>query len=96
VVLARIGPVTLVNFGMIVAVGGALAAWVSLARQEQAGMRPEAYAAALFIALPVLAVIGSRAFSLALDWREFLVAPWATAFKPGFAFQTSRLPRAPD
>jgi len=87
VVLARIGPVTLVNFGMIAAIGGALAAWVSLARQEQAGMGAEAYAAAMFIALPVLAVIGSRAFSLALDWREFLVAPWATAFKPGFAFQ---------
>jgi len=87
VVLARIGPVTLVNFGLIAAVGGALAAWVSLARQEQAGMRPETYASVLFVALPVLAVIGSRVFSLALDWREFLVAPWATAFKPGFAFQ---------
>jgi phosphatidylglycerol:prolipoprotein diacylglycerol transferase len=87
VVLARIGPVTLVNFGLIAAVGGALAAWVSLARQEQAGMRPETYAAVLFVALPVLAVIGSRVFSLALEWREFLAAPWATAFKPGFAFQ---------
>ncbi len=87
VVLARFGPVTLVNFGLLAAVGGALAAWVSLARQEQAGMRPEAYAALLFIALPVLAVIGSRVFSLVLDWREFLVSPWATVFKPGFAFQ---------
>jgi phosphatidylglycerol:prolipoprotein diacylglycerol transferase len=87
VVMARLGPLTLVNFGLLAAVGGALAAWVSLARQEQAGMRPEAYAAVLFVVLPALAVIGSRLFSLALDWREFLVAPWATAFKPGFAFQ---------
>lgn len=87
VVLARIGPVTIVNFGLLAAIGGALAAWVSLARQEQAGMRPESYAAVLFVALPLLAVIGSRAFSLALEWRQFLVAPWATLFKPGFAFQ---------
>lgn len=87
VVLARIGPITLVNFGLLAASGGALAAWVSLARQEQAGMRPETYAALLFVALPVLAVIGSRLFSLALDWREFLVSPWAAVFKPGFAFQ---------
>ncbi|MBI5505220.1 MAG: prolipoprotein diacylglyceryl transferase [Deltaproteobacteria bacterium] len=87
VVLARLGPVTLVNFGLLAAIGGAAAAWISLARQEQAGMRPETYAALLFVVLPVLAVIGSRLFSLALDWRELLVSPWAAVFKPGFAFQ---------
>jgi phosphatidylglycerol:prolipoprotein diacylglycerol transferase len=86
VVLARIGPVTLVNFGLLAAAGGALAAWVALARQQQAGMQPEGYAALLFGALPVLAVIGSRAFSLVLGWRGFVAAPLAEAFKPGFAF----------
>jgi phosphatidylglycerol:prolipoprotein diacylglycerol transferase len=87
VVLTRLGPVTLVNFGLLAAVGGALAAWVALARQEQAGMRPESYAALLFGGLPLLAVVGSRAFSLALDWRAFVTAPLAAVFKPGFAFQ---------
>lgn len=87
VVLARIGPVTVVNFGLIAALGGALAAWVALARQEQAGLEPERYAALLFGGLPLLAVIGSRAFSLALDWRAFLERPLAAALKPGFAFQ---------
>lgn len=87
VVLARIGPVTIVNFGLIAAFGGALAAWISLARQEQAGMHPERYAAMLFVALPLLAVIGSRIFSIALEWREFLETPWRSLFKPGFAFQ---------
>jgi len=87
VVLARIGPVTIVNFGLLAAVGGALAAWIALARQQQAGMEPESYAALLFGVVPVLAVIGSRAFSLALDWRAFLAAPMAEALKPGFAFQ---------
>ena len=86
VVLARIGPVTLVNFGLLAGAGGALAAWVALARQQQAGMEPEGYAALLFGAIPVLAVIGSRAVSLVLDWRAFVVAPIAEAFKPGFAF----------
>jgi len=33
-----------------------------------------------------LAVLGSRAFSVALDWRAFLESPLATTFKPGFAF----------
>lgn len=87
VVLARLGPVTLVNFGLLAGIGGALAAWVALARQEQAGMRPESYAALLFGVLPLLAVIGSRAFSLALDWRGFVASPLAATFKPGFAFQ---------
>lgn len=87
VVLARIGPVTIVNFGVLAAIGGALAAWIGLARQEQAGMHPERYATMLFVALPLLAVLGSRLFSLALDWREFLDSPWQSVFKPGFAFQ---------
>ena len=87
VVLARVGPVTLVNFGLLAAAAGALATWVALARQQQAGMEPERYAVILFGALPLLAVIGSRAFSLVLDWRAFLTAPIAEAFKPGFAFQ---------
>jgi phosphatidylglycerol:prolipoprotein diacylglycerol transferase len=86
VVLTRIGPVTLVNFGLFAGIGGALAAWVALARQEQAGMHPEGYAALLFGVLPLLAVTGSRAFSLALDWREFVAAPLAATLKPGFAF----------
>jgi len=87
VVLARIGPVTFVNFGLLAAAGGALATCVALARQQQAGMEPERYAVILFGALPLLAVIGSRAFSLMLDWRAFVAAPMAEAFKPGFAFQ---------
>ncbi len=87
VVLARLGPVTLVNFGLFAALGGAVAAWVGLARQAQAGMDPERYALLLLGGLPVLAVLGSRAFSVALDWREFLRAPLAELLKPGFAFQ---------
>jgi len=87
VVLARIGSLTVVNFGLIAAVGGVLAAWIALARQEQAGLEPSRYAALLFGGLPVLAVLGSRAFSLALDWRAFIQRPLATALKPGFAFQ---------
>ena len=87
VVLARIGPLTVVNFGLIAAVGGAVAAWIALARQEQAGMAPHDYAALLFGGLPVLAVLGSRAFSVALDWKTFVENPLAAALKPGFAFQ---------
>ena len=77
---------TLVNFGSLAAMGGALAAWVALARQQQAGMDPERYALLLFGALPLLIVVGSRAFSLALDWRAFVRAPLVEALKPGFAF----------
>jgi phosphatidylglycerol:prolipoprotein diacylglycerol transferase len=60
---------------------------VSLARQEQAGMHPEAYAALLFGGVPLLAVVGSRVFSVALDWRQLVAAPAAAICKPGFAFQ---------
>ncbi len=86
VVLARLGPITLVNFGLITAVGGALAAWLGLARLHQAGLAPERYATLMFISIPLLAVIGSRIFSLALDWRAFLDSPVRELSKPAFAF----------
>ena len=87
VILARIGGITVVYFGLFAALGGALAAYLVLARQIQAGMRPQEYALLLFGLIPLLIVVGSRIFVLALEWREFVAAPLQTLRKPGFAFQ---------
>lgn len=58
-----------------------------LARQFQAGMQPMRYATLLFVMIPALAVIGSWFYVLALEFREFLKAPFDTLLRPGFAFQ---------
>ena len=87
VVLARFKGFTVVNFGLFAAIGGALAAYLVLARQIQAGMEPQKYALLLFGLIPLLIVVGSRVFVLALEWREFIGAPLQTLRKPGFAFQ---------
>ena len=87
VVLLRLGRITLVNYGLLSAIGGAIASFLILARQFQAGMQPMRYATLLFIMIPALAVVGSRFYVLALEFREFLKAPFDTLFRPGFAFQ---------
>ncbi len=88
VVLFKIGEgITIVNFGLFAALGGALAMWVGLARQFQAGLRPDEFAPLLYGLLPLLIVLGSRIFVLALEWRELLRSPWETLRRPGFAFQ---------
>jgi len=87
VVLARIGGFTIVNFGLFAAIGGAVGAYLVLARQIQAGMEPREYALLAFGLIPLLVVVGSRAFVIALEWREFVASPLQTLRKPGFAFQ---------
>ncbi len=87
VVLARIGGVTIVNFGLFAALGGAAGAYLVLARQIQAGMEPREYALLAFGLIPLLVVVGSRVFVLALQWREFVASPLSTMRTPGFAFQ---------
>ncbi len=87
VVLARVGGATLVNFGLFAALGGAAGAYLVLARQIQAGMEPRGYALLLFGLIPLLVVVGSRIFVIALQWRDFLAAPLQTLRTPGFAFQ---------
>jgi phosphatidylglycerol:prolipoprotein diacylglycerol transferase len=79
--------VTLVNFGLFAGIGGALGAYLVLARQIQAGMEPQEYALLAFGLIPLLVVVGSRVFVLALEWREFVASPLSTLRKPGFAFQ---------
>jgi len=87
VVLVRVGGITVVNFGLFAAIGGALASYAVLVRQVQAGMDPQLYALLLFGLIPLLIVVGSRVFVLGLEWREFLASPLRTLRKPGFAFQ---------
>jgi len=87
VVLLRLKGVSIVNFGVLAALGGAVGTWMVLARQIQAGMLPERFAATLFLLVPALVVLGSRLFVLALEWRDLVRAPLKTLLKPGFAFQ---------
>ena len=87
VVLLKVGRITLVNFGLFAALGGAIASFLILARQFQAGMQPLRYATLLFVIVPALAIVGSRLYVLALEFREFRKAPFKTLFRPGFAFQ---------
>ena len=87
VVLFRTRQHTVVNFGLLSALGGALGSWMIVTRMIQAGMAPGRFAAALFLLVPALVVIGSRLLVLAQEWRDFVKAPLRTLFKPGFAFQ---------
>ncbi len=87
VVLFRTRNHTLVNFGLLSALGGALGSFWIVTRMVQAGMAPERFAAALFLLVPALVVLGSRLLVLAQEWRDFVRAPVKTLLKPGFAFQ---------
>jgi hypothetical protein len=55
VVLLRLGQITLVNYGLLSAIGGAIASFLILARQFQAGMQPMGNLL-LFLLLNVLAI----------------------------------------
>ena len=87
VVLFRTRKHTIVNFGLLSALGGALGSFYIVTRMFQAGIGPERFAAALFLLVPALVVVGSRLLVLAQEWRDFVRAPVRTLLKPGFAFQ---------
>jgi len=88
VVLLRLGGVTLVNFGLMAALGGGLAMLLVLARMFQAGLEPLRYAWLLFVLVPVAAVLGSRLLVVLLHHgSELREAPLQTLLRPGFAFQ---------
>lgn len=87
VVLFSTRYVTFVTFGLFAALGGMLSFVVVFARQVQAGLEPERYAFSLFVVIPILILLGSRLFVLAIQWRSLQENPIETLRKPGFAFQ---------
>jgi phosphatidylglycerol:prolipoprotein diacylglycerol transferase len=87
VVLFRTKNISIVTFGLLAALGGAVGIWLILARQIQAGMHPERFAPALYLLVPALIIIGARLFALTLQWDDFKKAPLKTLKNHGFAFQ---------
>lgn len=87
VVLFRTREHTIVNFGLLSALGGALGSFMIVTRMLQAGMAPQQFAVALFLVMPAMVVAGSRLLVLLQEWRDFIRSPLKTLLKPGFAFQ---------
>jgi phosphatidylglycerol:prolipoprotein diacylglycerol transferase len=87
VVLARLGPLTLVNFGLFVAAGGMAAGLLTVARLDQAGFRLDAPLWLEAVGLPLLILVGSRLLEIGVHWRAYAAAPARKLPETGFAFQ---------
>lgn len=87
VVLFRLRGVTVATFGLFAGIGGAVGAWMALARMHQAGLEPARFGATMFVLVPVLAIAGSRLFSAILEGEPILSSPRLLLRKHGFCFQ---------
>jgi phosphatidylglycerol:prolipoprotein diacylglycerol transferase len=86
-VLVRLGPLTLVNFGVFVALGGLTAGLLCAARLEQAGFRLQSPLWLPAVGLPLLIIVGSRLMEMVVHWRVYAADPARKLPETGFAFQ---------
>jgi phosphatidylglycerol:prolipoprotein diacylglycerol transferase len=86
-VLARLGPITLVTFGLWAAVGWAFGGFVALARVAQAGLLVHWLVPVLAAGVPVLAILGSRLLEILVNIRAYVANPGRKLPETGFAFQ---------
>jgi len=87
VVLFRIGPVTVINFGLFVGLAGMIAGWLALARLAQAGFDLEQSVRFFYVFIPVMILVGSRLMELLINLPAVLRNPGRKLPETGFAFQ---------
>ncbi|MBM4354922.1 MAG: prolipoprotein diacylglyceryl transferase [Deltaproteobacteria bacterium] len=87
VVVFRAGRVTVVSFGLWVALAWAVGGAVALVRLSQAGLLPGSPAPFLAIGIPVLAILGSRLLEILVNLKAYVAAPGRKLPETGFAFQ---------
>ncbi len=87
VVLARVGPITLVSFGLWAAIAWAIGGFVAVARLSQVGLLTESLAPFLSVGIPLLAILGSRLLEILVNLKAYAAAPTRKLPETGFAFQ---------
>lgn len=88
VVLGRAGGFTFVAFGALAGVGGFAGAWVTVARQLQAGLPVVGLVWPLAVSVPVLGVLGARVYALfVVEGSDLRRDPWATLPRTTLAWQ---------
>ncbi len=83
-ILARRGRWIFTTYGVLVGLAFLLGTGVALWHDAALGLDLGVMAGFYLLVLVPLVILGSRAFSVLLEWRELFRAPFRTLFKPGY------------
>ena len=83
-ILFRVRDFIFVTYGLIAAAAFVVALGAALWYAACAGHDPSTMAAYSALAMFPAVLLGARAASVLLDWRQFRARPWATLLRPGY------------